>query len=69
MIFLVLNATYGKAILLVTAASVNIVIATLHGPLPGTVRMVFCRTPPVAVVANIVECSIGVTVAARKPCN
>ncbi len=45
---------------------VYIAIVVIQVAVPGIVCIVLRRTPPVTVVANIVEITIGVTVTARK---
>ena len=57
-----------KTICLVVVVSVNIAVIVVHVPVVGIVCIVLGRTPPVAVVSNVVECSIVVTVASRKGC-
>ena len=43
-------------------------VIVFHVPAPGTTDSALGSTPPVTVVANVVEISIVVTVAARKGC-
>ena len=54
--------------MLIVVVSVDIAIVVVQVAIPGVCCIVLCRTPPVTVVANIVECSIVVTVAARQAC-
>jgi hypothetical protein len=57
-----------KPKLLIVVVSVYIAVIVVHVPVPGVIGIVLSSTPPVTVVANIVECSIIVTVATRKGC-
>jgi hypothetical protein len=61
------NATYREAILLIVVVPVHVAVVVVHVPVPGVVRIVLGRTPPVTVVAYVVERTIVVvTVATRK---
>jgi len=52
--------------LLIVVVPVYIAIVVIQVAVPGIVCIVLRRTPPVTVLANVVECSIVVTVTARK---
>ena len=65
--FLIPNATDGKAVPLIVVVAVHIPVVVVHVPVPGVRIIVLGTTPPVAVVAHIVEATIVVVaVAARK---
>jgi len=55
--------------LLIVVVPVDIAIVVVQVAVPGVCCIVLRRTPPVAVVSNVIECSIVVTVAARQACN
>jgi hypothetical protein len=61
------NATYRIANLLTDVAPVHDAVVAVHAPVPGEVRMVLGRTPPVTVVAYAEERTTdAATVATRK---
>ena len=54
---------------LIVVVPVCIGVVVVQVAVPGVCCIVLRRTPPVAVVTKVVECSIVVTVATRKACN
>ncbi len=62
------DATDRTTVFLVVVVPVYVAVIVVQVPVPGVICIVLCRTPPVAVVTNVVECSIVVTVAPRKSC-
>ena len=60
------KATNREPTFLIEVVPVYIAIVVVQVAVPGTVRIVLRRTPPVTVVANVAECSTGATVTARK---
>jgi hypothetical protein len=60
------KATNREPVFLIVVVPVYIAIVVIQVAVPGIVCIVLRRTPPVTVLANVVECSIVVTVTARK---
>ena len=65
--YLIPNATNREARLLIVAVPVDDASAVCHAAVPGIATRDI-RTPPVSVVANVVEQPCVVTIAARKSC-
>jgi hypothetical protein len=63
---LIPEATDRKPKCLIVVVPVYIAIVVIQVAVPGIVCIVLSRTPPVTVLANVVECSIVVTVTAWK---
>ena len=63
---LIPEATNRKPVFLIVVEPVDTAIAKAQEAAPGARRTALRRTPPEAEVANIVECSTVVTVAARQ---
>ena len=55
--------------MLIVVVPIDIAIVVVQVAVPGVCCIVLRRTPPVAVVTNIVECSIVLAVAARQACH
>jgi len=62
----VLQATNRKTVALVVGVLVHVVVAVVHVPVVGVTTPALRSRPPVAVVADIVETAIGVSVAAGQ---
>jgi len=62
------HATDRETPLLIVVFPVYVAVIVVHVPVPGVIGIVLSSTPPVTVVANVVEITIGVTVATRKGC-
>ena len=63
---LIPKATNREPALLIVEAPVQVAIVVGQVAVPGGRRIDNCSAPPMAGVANIVECTIVATVAARK---
>jgi hypothetical protein len=62
----VLQATNTEQVALIVVVVVGVLVVVVHVPVVGVVAIVLASTPPVAVVAGIVEIAIGIAVAARQ---
>jgi hypothetical protein len=65
----VLEATDRKQVRLIVVVPVCVLVVVVHVPVVGVVAIVLASTPPIAVVADIVETAIRVAVAARQSRN
>jgi len=66
--FLIPETTDRKTTPLIVVVSVSDAIVGIQVAIPSIVCIVLSSTPPVTVVANVVEITIVVTVATRKGC-
>jgi hypothetical protein len=62
----VLYATHAKQVVLIVVVPVRVLVVVVHVPVVSVVAIVLIGTPPVAVVADIVEIAIGIAVATRQ---